>query len=85
MFWSDLGVEYRVERRFVVPGDFSKFIIVDAIGSSIRHNPLVLGANRRPIGAESWTYFFRVGSDVVVPENFRMLVVLVASTGSLTG
>ena len=50
-------------------------VIVDAIGGSIRHDPLVKGANNRPTGAESWTYFFRVGSDVLVLENFRMLVV----------
>jgi hypothetical protein len=58
----------------IVLGSFADMVIVDAIGSSIQFNPIVVGANRRPVGASSWTYFFRTGSDVLVPENFRVLV-----------
>ncbi|MCH7704861.1 MAG: phage major capsid protein [Planctomycetes bacterium] len=34
----------------LVLGDFSRFLIVDALGPTIVHNPIVLGSNRRPSG-----------------------------------
>jgi HK97 family phage major capsid protein len=59
----------------LVLGDFSQYVIVDALGSTIVHNPVVLGSNRRPIGAQSWTMFFRTGADVTVADAFRILQV----------
>ncbi len=54
-------------------GDWSNFIIADRIGSTIEIVPHVFGENRRPTGQRGAFLWFRTGSDVVVPEAFRIL------------
>jgi HK97 family phage major capsid protein len=54
-------------------GDFKKLYIVDRIGMSIAYEPLVKGANQRPTGEVGWFAFWRVGSDVVDANAFRLL------------
>ena len=57
----------------IVIGDFSKYVIVDRIGTSIAYNPLVVGSNRRPTGSVGWFAYWRVGADTVDANAFRSL------------
>lgn len=54
-------------------GDFGQFVIVDRIGSTIELIPHMFGANRRPTGQRGALLWFRTGSNVVVPQAFRLL------------
>jgi HK97 family phage major capsid protein len=54
-------------------GDWSNFVIVDRIGTTIELIPNLVGANRRPTGQRGALMWFRTGSDVVVNEAFRLL------------
>ncbi|MEV6847623.1 phage major capsid protein [Actinoplanes sp. NPDC051411] len=56
----------------LVYGDFSNFVIVDRLGSTIEILP-GYGANRRPTAQRHAFLFFRTGSDVTVANGFRML------------
>ena len=54
-------------------GDWSNFVIVDRIGTTLEFLPMVVGTNHRPTGQRGAFLWFRTGSDVVVPQAFRML------------
>lgn len=54
-------------------GDFSNYVIVDRIGTSIRWVSDLFGANRRPTDQGGWFASFRVGADSVNDAAFRML------------
>lgn len=54
-------------------GDFSHFVIVSRIGSRIEPIQNLVGANHRPTGQRGAFLWARVGSDVVVPQAFRLL------------
>ncbi|MDH6461769.1 HK97 family phage major capsid protein [Micromonospora sp. A200] len=54
-------------------GDFSNFVIVDRIGTTLELIPNLVGANGRPTGQRGAFLWFRTGSDVLVPQAFRML------------
>ena len=54
-------------------GDFSNFVIVDRIGTTVELIPNLVGANRRPTGQRGVFLWFRTGSDVVIDNAFRML------------
>jgi len=54
-------------------GDWQNFVIVDRIGTQLEFIPNLVGANRRPSGQRGAFLWFRTGSDVVVPQAFRML------------
>lgn len=56
----------------VVYGDFSQFIIVDRIGTTVEFLP-DYGANGRPTGQRHLFMTFRTGSDAPVIEAFRLL------------
>ncbi|WP_024801026.1 phage major capsid protein [Nocardia sp. BMG51109] len=56
-------------------GDFGQFVIVDRLGSTLELVPHLMGANRRPSGERGALLWFRTGSDVVVPQAFRLLSV----------
>lgn len=56
-------------------GDFDEFVIVDRLGMSIELIPNVIGANQRPIGARGILLFGMTGSDVLIPNAFRLLSV----------
>ncbi|MFD9906557.1 phage major capsid protein [Streptomyces sp. NPDC059063] len=59
-------------------GDFRNFVIVDRIGSTIEILP-GYGANQRPTAQRHAFLTFRSGSDVVVPQGFRLLDVPTAA------
>ena len=54
-------------------GDFSKFYIVDRIGSTMLFDPMLKGAGTGniPTGTQGWFYFWRVGSGVATANAFR--------------
>lgn len=54
-------------------GDWSKFYIVDRIGSTMLFDPLLKGAGtaNMPTGNQGWFYYWRVGSDLATPNAFR--------------
>ncbi|MEU2003637.1 phage major capsid protein [Rhodococcus sp. NPDC019627] len=57
----------------LVYGDFSNFVIVDRIGTTVELVPHLFGANRRPTGERGLWMHRRVGSDVVNANAFRLL------------
>lgn len=60
-------------------GDFSQFLIVDRIGATLERVDHLVGANRRPTGQRGALLWWRTGSDVLVPNAFRLLNVETAS------
>ncbi|OBF91046.1 major capsid protein [Mycobacterium sp. 852002-51163_SCH5372311] len=54
-------------------GDFSQFVIVDRIGSTLELVPHLFGSSRRPTGQRGALLWFRTGSDVVITNAFRLL------------
>jgi HK97 family phage major capsid protein len=54
-------------------GDWSKFYVVDRIGSTMLFDPLLKGAGtaNMPTGNQGWFYYWRVGSDVATANAFR--------------
>lgn len=54
-------------------GDWRNFVIVDRIGSQLEFIPNLVGANGRPTAQRGAFLWFRTGSDVVVPQAFRLL------------
>ncbi|WP_264992882.1 phage major capsid protein [Mycobacterium montefiorense] len=54
-------------------GDFANFVIVDRVGSTLELVPHLVGSNRRPTGQRGALLWFRTGSNVVVPQAFRLL------------
>ncbi|WP_255789043.1 phage major capsid protein [Mycobacteroides abscessus] len=60
--------------KLALYGDFRQgFVIVDRIGSTLELVPHLVGANRRPTGQRGALLWYRTGSDVVVPNAFRLL------------
>ncbi|OBI90029.1 phage major capsid protein [Mycobacterium asiaticum] len=58
----------------LVYGDFGAgFTIVDRLGSTLELVPHLVGSNRRPTGQRGALLWFRTGSDVVIPQAFRLL------------
>ena len=54
-------------------GDWRQFLIVDRIGATIERVDHLLGANRRPNGTRGALLWWRTGSDVLMPQAFRLL------------
>jgi HK97 family phage major capsid protein len=57
----------------LVYGDFSQFLVLFSIGTTVELIPHVLGANGRPRGRRGIWMYYRIGSDVLVPKAFRLL------------
>ena len=58
----------------LVLGDFSQaYCIVDRIGGTIIVDQMVRGANRRPTGQTSFTYYWRVGGGTLNADAARLL------------
>ena len=55
----------------LIYGDFSQFVLVDRIGSTVEIVSHLFGSNRRPTGQRGALLWFRTGSAVVVPQAFR--------------
>jgi HK97 family phage major capsid protein len=72
---SSLSAATASTDNILVLGDFSQFVIVDALGSQLRYVPTVIGTNRRPTGEVGWISFFRTGSDCTDTSAFRLLQV----------
>jgi HK97 family phage major capsid protein len=60
-------------------GDFGQNVIVDRIGSTLELVPHLFGSNRRPTGQRGALLWFRTGSNVVVPQAFRLLNIATAA------
>lgn len=58
-----------------VMGDFGQFYIVDRVGVSLIYEPLVKGTSTPylPSGQAGWFMFWRTGSQVAVPNAFRVM------------
>lgn len=69
----DGSVDASTDNDIMLLGDFSNFLIVDRIGMTVQYEPLVKGANQRPTGEVGWFAHWRVGSDVLVADAFRLL------------
>lgn len=55
-------------------GDFGQFFIVDRVGVSLIYEPLVKGTGGiLPAGQAGWFMFWRTGSQVAVPNAFRVM------------
>lgn len=60
--------------KFLVLGDFSRYVIVDRIGLTVELIPHLMGANRRPTGQRGLYAFWRNGAKVVDANAFRALI-----------
>jgi HK97 family phage major capsid protein len=57
-------------------GDWSKFYVVDRVGTSMIYEPMITGtgsAANLPTGQSGWFYYWRAGSDVATASAFRWL------------
>ena len=54
-------------------GALENSVVVDRLGSTLDLVPHLVGSNRRPIGQRGALLWFRTGSNVVVPNAFRLL------------
>ena len=54
-------------------GDFQQFVLVSRIGSTIELIPNLFGQNRWPTGQRGAFLWARTGSNVVIPNAFRLL------------
>ncbi len=62
------------ENNYVlIYGDFSNYVVVDRIGTTVELVPHVFGANGRPTGERGLFMHRRVGGDVVNANAFRLL------------
>lgn len=54
-------------------GDWSKFYVVDRVGSTMLFDPLIkaAGTANMPTGNQGWFYYWRVGSGVAAANAFR--------------
>ena len=60
-------------------GDFQQFLIVERIGATLERVDHLFGSSRRPNGSRGALLWWRTGSDVLVPNAFRLLNVETAS------
>lgn len=60
-------------------GDFRNFVVARRLGMTVELIPHLFGANRRPTGQRGWYAWYRVGSDSINDNAFRMLDVVSAS------
>ena len=66
-----LSMRQRRNNYPLIYGDFSQFVLVDRIGSTVEIVSHLFGSNRRPTGQRGALLWFRTGSDVVVPQASR--------------
>jgi len=71
---ADGTIDAGQDNPVLIYGDFQQFVIVDRWPSSLELIPHIFGANRRTTGQRGAFLYARTGSDVVVPNAFRMLV-----------
>jgi HK97 family phage major capsid protein len=61
------------ENYLLLYGDFTNFLIVDRIGTTLELIPNLIGTNRRPTGQRGALLWFRTGADSLVDNAFRLL------------
>lgn len=66
-------IDSSAENYALLYGDFSNYVIVDRLGSTMRFIPDTFGANGRPTGQSGWLTYWRVGADSVNDGAFRLL------------
>ncbi|MFD8532079.1 phage major capsid protein [Streptosporangium canum] len=75
-FWENShmdGTSAAGADNVLLAGDFTQFCIVDRIGTTVEFIPHLFGSNGRPKGQRGWYAYKRTGSDVLVPDAFRLL------------
>lgn len=70
---ADINTAATADNHILLYGDFSNFVIVDRIGTTLEFIPNLIGDNGRPTGQRGAFLWFRTGSDVVVNQAFRVL------------
>lgn len=70
---STMNAEVKAEKKNMIYGDFSKYLIIERIGMSIKLIPDLFGENGRPTGQSGFYAFWRNGAKVIVPGAFRVL------------
>lgn len=60
--------------KFLLLGDFNRFVIVDRIGLDVEVIPHLVGTNHRPTGQRGLYAYFRNGSKVVDANAFRLMI-----------
>ena len=59
--------------KFLLFGDFSRYVIIDRVGLSVELIPHLMGTNRRPTGERGLYAYWRNGAKVVDANAFRAL------------
>ena len=72
-FMEDVPTGSGLEPLLVV-GDFRGFVVAQRAGMTVEFIPMLMGPNNRPTGERGWFAWARVGSGVVNPNGFRLLV-----------
>jgi HK97 family phage major capsid protein len=52
--------------------DWSNYLVLDRLGSTVHFSDWVLGSSRRPTGEAGWMFFTRVGGGVLNNDAFRL-------------
>jgi HK97 family phage major capsid protein len=60
--------------KFLLYGDFSRYVIIERIGTTIEVIPHLFGTNRRPTGQRGMYCYFRNSAKVVDANAFRALI-----------
>ena len=60
--------------KFLLPGDFSRYVIVDRIGLQVELIPHIFGTNHRPTGQRGLYMCFRNGAKLIDANATRALI-----------
>lgn len=71
--FGDINPAVTADNHILLYGDFRHFVIADRIGTTLELIPNLMGAGNRPTGQRGALLWFRTGSNVVVPNAFRVL------------
>lgn len=76
---GDYNASVTADNYVLAYGDWRQFLIVDRIGATFERVDHLFGASGRPNGTRGGLLWWRTGSDVLIPEAFRVLNVETAS------
>ena len=71
---SEMPNDATTGNKFLVYGDFSRYVIVDRVGLNVEVIPHLMGANRRPTGQRGLYAYWRNGAKVIDANAFRALL-----------
>jgi HK97 family phage major capsid protein len=71
---SEMATVTTTGTKFLLYGDFSRFVIVDRIGLQVELIPHLVGTNPRPTGQRGLYSFWRNSSKVIDANAFRVLI-----------